>query len=123
MGQPKLSGSQQAQLAFLITLPPRFERIQRQIEEIATLRADDMIQRNLARSLDQLRNECAGLTLNSLADVFGMMGSVARRSGGVQMKVRGLREGLVSLRINYDGALKAATTAGSAPQDDDQGSD
>jgi hypothetical protein len=38
------------------------------------------------------------------------MGMMARRGGGLQMKVRGLREGLGSLKTNYEGALRAATT-------------
>lgn len=118
MGQPKLSGSQQAQLAFLRTLPPKFERIYRQIEEIATLKADDMVQRGLTRSLDILRNEASSLTLTGLADVFGVMSNVARRGGGVQMKVRGLREGMNSLKVNYEGALRSASMAESAPRDE-----
>ena len=40
----------------------------------------------------------------------GFMGTMARRGGGLQMKVRGLRELLGSLRTNFDGAVKAAST-------------
>jgi hypothetical protein len=35
---------------------------------------------------------------------------MARRGGGLQMKVRGLRELLGSLKINYEAALRSATT-------------
>jgi hypothetical protein len=38
------------------------------------------------------------------------MGTMARRGGGLQMKVRGLRELLGSLKTNYEGALRQATT-------------
>jgi hypothetical protein len=38
------------------------------------------------------------------------MSMLARRSGGLQMRLRGLREGLVSLKINYEGAVRAAST-------------
>lgn len=109
MAHGKLSSGQLARLAFLETLPTKFERINRHIEEMAALRADDMQTKNLARLLDSLRNEAHGLSLTSLADTLGMMGALARRSGGLQMRVRGLRDGLVSLRTNYEGAIRAAT--------------
>ena len=45
----KLSSRQQAQLAYLQTLPPKFQRIHAVIEEMAALRADDVVVRGLAR--------------------------------------------------------------------------
>ena len=126
MSGPKLTGAQQAQLAFLETLPPKFDRIHRQVEEIAGLRADDTQIRNLCRLLEESRNQAGILSLGPLADTFGMMAMLARRGGGLQMKVRGLREGLVSLKTNYDGALRAATklpeeTAPASGQEPDSG--
>lgn len=118
----KLSSGQLAQLDFLKTLPSRFERIHRQIEEMAVLKADDLQVKNLARSLDNLRNEAQGLVLTSLADTFGMMAALARRGGGLQMRVRGLREGLIGLRTNYEGALRAASRpeeTGDSDEDED----
>jgi hypothetical protein len=41
---------------------------------------------------------------------MGIMGMMARRRGGHQVKIRGLREGLGSLKINYEGALQSAST-------------
>ena len=115
----KLSGRQAAQVTFLETLPAKFERIHRHIEEIASLRAGDTSVRALSRMLDELRNGANTLLLNSLADTFGLMSMLARRGGGLQMKVRGLREGLVSLKANYDGALRAATRE--EQKDEDEG--
>lgn len=119
MSGQKLTGAQQAQLAFLETLPPKFDRIHRQVEEMAGLRADDNQIRGLCRLLEENRNQAGILSLGPLADTFGMMAMLARRGGGLQMKVRGLREGLVSLKTNYEGALRAATRpheeAGPAP--------
>lgn len=109
MTQARLSGTQQAQLAFLETLPPRFERIHRQIEEMASLKADDTATRTLCRVLDELRNGASTLNLGPLADTFGIMSNLARRGGGLQMKVRGMREGLVSLKLNYEGLYRAAS--------------
>jgi len=119
MTKARLSGTQQAQLTFLETLPPKFERIHRQVEEMASLRSDDTATRALCRMLDELRNGASTLNLGPLADTFGMMSNLARRSGGLQMKVRGLREGLVSLKLNYEGLLRAATRLPDEPDAED----
>lgn len=106
----KLSPRQQAQLAILEPIGRRFEQLHRMIEEMAALRADESLQRKLTRNLDEMKSQAAGIGLNSLAETLGMMAMLARRSGGLQMRVRGLREGLASLKINYEGALRSATT-------------
>lgn len=106
----KLTPKQQVQLAILEPLPKRFEQINRMVEELASLRADETLGRQLARNLDEIKAQTASVGLASLADTCGMMATLARRSGGTQMRVRGLREGLASLRINFEGALKSATT-------------
>ena len=106
----KLSSRQQAQLAFLQTLPPKFQRIHAVIEEMATLRADDVVVRGLARLLDEIKGNAGSLSLTGLADTAGLMGTMTRRGGGLQMKVRGLRELLGSLKINYEAAMRSATT-------------
>lgn len=106
----KLTSKQQAQLAFLQTLPPKFQRIHSVVEQMAALHADDTVVRGFIRTLDELKAGAGALNLTSLADTAGLMATMARRGGGVQMKVRGLRELLTSLKINYEGALRQATT-------------
>jgi len=106
----KLSSRQQAQLAYLQSLPPRFDRIRAVVEEMASLRADDVVVRGLARLLDQIKAEAGALSLTGLAETAGIMSTMTRRGGGLQMKVRGLRELQGSLKINYEAALRAATT-------------
>lgn len=105
----KLSARQQAQLGYLQTLPPKFSRIRNTIEQMATLKADEALVRGLGRTLDEIRANAQALSLGGIADTCGLMSTIARRGGGLQMKVRGLRELLGSLQINYDGALRAAT--------------
>jgi hypothetical protein len=117
----KLSSRQQAQLAFLQTLPPKFQRMHAVIEEMAALRADEVVVRGFARQLDELKAGAAALSLTGLADTAGLMGTMARRGGGLQMKVRGLRELLGSLKINYEAALRSATTP-EAPDGTSRGS-
>jgi hypothetical protein len=106
----KLSSRQQAQLEYLQTLPARFQRIHAVIEEMAGLRADDVVVRGMIRQLDEIKGKAGGLSLSGLADTAGLMGTMARRGGGLQMKVRGLRELLGSLKINYEAAMRSATT-------------
>lgn len=110
MAAQKLSSRQQAQLAYLQTLPPKFQRIHSVIEQMASLQVDDSALRSFTRSLDQLKAGAAALSMTSLADTAGLMATMARRGGGVQTKVRGLRELLGSLKIGYEGALRQATT-------------
>jgi hypothetical protein len=106
----KLSSRQLAQLAFLQTLPAKFGRIHSVIEEMAGLRADDVVVRGLARLLDQMKAESGALSLSGLSETAGIMSTMTRRGGGLQMKVRGLRELFGSLKINYEAAMRAAST-------------
>jgi hypothetical protein len=106
----KLSSRQVAQLEFLQTLPPRFQRIHAVIEEMSALRADDVVVRGLVRLLDETKAKAGGLSLTGLSDTAGIMATMARRGGGLQMRVRGLRELLGSLKINYEAALRSAST-------------
>ncbi len=116
MSAAKLSSSQQAQLAFLQTLPPKFQRIHSVVEQMASIRVDDTVVRNFIRGLDELKAASGALNLTSLADTAGLMATMARRGGGLQMKVRGLRELLAGLKINYEGALRQATTPEAAEE-------
>jgi hypothetical protein len=113
----KLTSRQQAQLAYLQTLPPKFQRIHAVIEEMAGLRADESVVRGLARLLDEIKGNASALSLTGVAETAGIMGTMTRRGGGLQMKTRGLRELLGSLKINYEAAMRSATTPESATLD------
>jgi len=106
----KLTSKQHQQLSYLETLPPKFQRATGVIELLSTAKADDTAIRGLCRMLDEVKANAQALGLPGVADAAGIMGTMARRGGGVQMKVRGLRELLGTLRANYEGALKKATT-------------
>jgi hypothetical protein len=118
----KLSSRQVAQLAYLETLPKRFQRIHAIIEEMASLRADDVVVRGLGRLLDQMKSEAGGLSLSALATTAGLMSTMVRRGGGLQMKVRGLRELQASLKLNYDAAVRLASTPEHGTADEPEGS-
>jgi hypothetical protein len=107
----KLTPRQKAQLAVLETLPPKFQQMHRLVEEIAGMRVDDSVTRRLTRLLDESKAATNTVGLTALTETMGVMGMLARRTGGHQMKVRGLREGLGSLKINFEGALRSASMA------------
>ena len=106
----KLTSRQQAQVAVLQSLPAKFAQMHRLIEEMAGARADISVVRRLCRLLDEGKGATSGVGLSAMTQTMGTMGMLARRTGGETMKVRGLREGLASLKINFDGALRAAKT-------------
>jgi hypothetical protein len=117
---PKLSSRQQAQLAFLQRLPPKFQRIHSIIEQMSSLRVDEAILRGFGRLLDEIKGNASALSLNSLAETAGLMGTMLRRGGGLQFRVRGLRELLGSLKSNYEAALRLATTPEGPAESDPQ---
>jgi hypothetical protein len=71
----------------------------------------------VARLLDEIKGNASALSLTGVADTAGIMGTMTRRGGGLQMKVRGLRELLGSLKINYEAAVRSATTPESTTPD------
>lgn len=111
----KLSSRQQAQLAYLELLPPKLSRIRGVVEQMAGPRTDETIVRGLGRLLDEIKGNASALSLGGLAETAGIMGTMLRRGGGAQMKVRGLRESLGSLKIKYDAAMRSATTPEGLP--------
>lgn len=112
----KLSSRQQAQLAFLETLPPRIARVHSVIEQMAGGTADDAVVRGLCRLLDEVKAKAQALSLTGFSETAGLMGTMARRTGSLPVRVRGLRELLGSLRINHAAAVKKAST----PERDDE---
>ncbi|HEY7681299.1 MAG TPA: hypothetical protein VH879_01535 [Gemmatimonadales bacterium] len=119
----KLSAKQQSQLAFLELLPPKFHRVQNVIEQMSSPKIDETAVRGMIRVLDEMKAHASQLSLNNLADALGAMASVARRGGGQQVKVRGLRDLIGPLRTNYDAAVKKASVPeADVPHDQNQGS-
>ena len=113
----KLSSRQQAQLAYLELLPPKFQRIYTVVEQMALPRVDEALARGLGRVLDEIKASAASLSMSGLADTAGRMAMVVRGGGGMPLKVRGLRELQASLKLNYDAALRSATTPGAADEE------
>lgn len=115
---PKLTARQYAQLQWLEGVPPRLEKATRIIEMMSTHHADDTQLRSLRRQLDEMKAQAAQLGLGALADGFGYMGMLLRRTGGHEVKVRGLRELLAGVKVNFEGAFRAASTPEPGAEDD-----
>jgi hypothetical protein len=97
-------------LAYLELLPKKFQRIYSVVEQMALPRVDETLARGLGRLLDDIKGNAASLSMSGLSDTAGRMGMLVRGGGGMPQKVRGLREMQGSLKINYDAALRSATT-------------
>ncbi len=67
---------------------------------------------NLARELSQMRQRALTADLGTLPDVAGQLAIVASRAGtGIMMKVRALADGVNSMTMQLDQALRVAHEA------------
>jgi len=119
----KLSNKQQTQLAFLELCPPKFQRFASVIEQLNVPKVDESLVRGLARQLDEMKAGATQLGMGGFGDSAAQMASIARRGGGQQVKIRALRDALAALKMNFEGALKKASTprAAGEPEDDEPG--
>lgn len=75
----------------------------------------------IARELSQMRQRAMASNVGTLADVAGQLAVVANRGGtGLNMKIRALGDGVNSMTIQLDQAMKSArdhdkTDAGKKP--------
>jgi hypothetical protein len=111
----KLSTRQQIQLAFLDAEAPKVERAWSLIERMNTPSETEGAARQLSRLFDQLKGGATTSGLPMVADAAGMMAMLARRGGGLQVKVRGLRDGIGALKHALALARKSASTPETDP--------
>lgn len=116
----KLSNKQQSQLAFLSLCPPKFQRFHSLIEQLNAPKVDESLVRGLARQCDEMKAGASQLGMGGFGDAASNMGSIARRGGGQQVKIRALRDALGALKMNYEGALKKASTPKPEGREDDE---
>src|SRR5258707_14479426 len=75
----------------------------------ATTKAINTICANIARELSHMRQRALTANLGTLPDVAGQLAIIAGRAGtGLNMKVRALADGVGSMTIQLDQALKMA---------------
>ncbi len=73
----------------------------------------------IARELSQMRQRLLTTPIGTIADIAGALSIMASRTGGLNMKLRGLADGVNSMDMQLDQALKAAT----APEAKDKNQD
>ena len=106
---PQLSAKQQAQITFLEALPPKIQRVTSIVEQMNNARLDETLVRSMIRTLDESKAWAGQLSINGLADALGAMASTARRGGGLQVRIRMLRDQLGGVKQHYESALKKAS--------------
>jgi hypothetical protein len=62
----------------------------------------------IARELSQMRQRLLTTPIGTIADIAGALAIMAARTGGLNMKLRGLADGVNSIDMQLDQALKAA---------------
>lgn len=62
----------------------------------------------IVREMSQLRQRALTSNIGTVADVAGALSVMAGRGGALSMKLRGLADGVNSLTMQLDHALKAA---------------
>jgi hypothetical protein len=105
----QLSARQQAQMAFLERLPPKIQKVASIVEQMNNARLDETMVRQMIRALDESKAGASQLSINGLADALGAMASIARRGGGLQVKIRMLRDQMTAVRQHFEAALRKAS--------------
>lgn len=91
------------------------ERVKRLVADLDSNRAaatrviQDLCER-IAKETSQMRQRALTANIGTIADVAGAMSVMAGRGGGINMKIRGLTDGVNSLAMQLDQALKQAMT-------------
>jgi hypothetical protein len=64
---------------------------------------------SIARDMSQMRQRALTSNIGTIADVAGALAVMAARGGGMSMKLRGLEDGVHSLRLQLEHAHKMAS--------------
>jgi len=115
MPETHLTVDQQRRVAEIQEYLKITERVKRLVTELEANRAAQPnvlkgICETIARDLSQMRQRALTSNIGTIADVAGAMSVMAARGGGVNMKVRGLADGVNSLTMQLEHALKVAST-------------
>ena len=115
MADTKLSANQLRRIEEIQGFITAVARVKKLVLELESSRAARVqiiqgISSQIAREFSQMRQRAIRANIGTLADVAGALSLTAGRSQGLQLKLRLLNEGLVSLGFQLDHALKAAKT-------------
>ncbi|HWZ29099.1 MAG TPA: hypothetical protein VNX15_11080 [Gemmatimonadales bacterium] len=109
----KLSANQQRQIDAILLLQKTASKTRNIVVELDSSRAaKPSVINNLcgmiAREMQQMRQRLLTAPVGTVADICGSLSIMASRSGGINMKIRGLQDGLNSIDMQLDQALKSA---------------
>ena len=95
------------------------------VQELAANRAApkkllDKLCESIARDMSQMRQRALQTNIGTIADVAGTLAVMAARGGGMSMKLRGLEDGVHSLRMQLEHALKMASIIEKKPAPDSE---
>jgi len=108
-----LSANQQRKVDEITELKKTVSHVRTLVAELESNRAaKTSIVTNLcstiARELSQMRQRLLTTPIGTVADIAGALAIMAARTGGLNMKLRGLADGVNSMDMQLDQALKAA---------------
>jgi hypothetical protein len=109
----KITADQAARIEQIQGFVKSVDHVARLVAELDSNRAAksktlENISESIARELSHLRQRALTANVGTIADVAGAMSVMAGRGGGINMKIRGLGDGVNSLRLQLDQALKQA---------------
>jgi hypothetical protein len=113
MVQQKLSANQQRRIDEIVELQRTISHVRILVLELESNRAAKAtmvsnICGNIARELSHMRQRMLTSPIGTVADIAGSLAIMASRVGGLSMKLRGLTEGVTSIDMQLEHALKAA---------------
>lgn len=115
MAEPKLTPIQMQRIDQIQGFQKTVELVKKLVGELEANRAarpqflQDICAR-ISRDLSRMRQRAIGANIGTVADVAGGLSTMANRSTGLLMKIRGLKDGVASLTFQLDRALVQAQT-------------
>ena len=115
MAPPKLSANQLRRIEEIQGYQKAVAHIKKLVAELeSSAAARPLIIQNLssriARECSRIRQRALTANIGTVGDVAGALSTMAGRSHGLQLKIRGLIEGVASLTLQLDHALTVART-------------
>src|SRR5881628_3746552 len=116
MPPPKLTADQLRRIEEIEEFQRATDHLKHLVTELESNRAGQTrtiqaLSEKIVNAASQMRQRALTANIGTIADVAGTMSVMAGRGGGIDMKIRGLGDGVNSLRLQLDQAMKQAMTA------------
>ena len=122
MADPRLSANQQRRVEEIEGFLRSVALVRKLVGDLESNRAARPqiltdISMRISRELFRLRQRAIAANVGTVADVAGNLATLAKRSQGLAMRIRGLNDGVASLRLQLDRALAIAQTREDSPRE------